>query len=88
MYTFFCEPVSLFIFGYVFNTLCLMKVFTSSIVFEKELALFLNCHRKTAKKYYQKILQFYKKKPFGLLTLAEVAAYYDLTVEDLLSFER
>ena len=38
--------------------------------------------------YEKEILQFYKKKPFGLLTLAEVAAYYDLTVEDLLSFER
>lgn len=65
-----------------------MKVFTSSVVFEKELAVFLNCHRKTGKKYYQKILQFYKKKPQGLLTLAEVASYYDLTPEDLISFER
>lgn len=65
-----------------------MKVFTSSVVFEKELTLFLNCHRKTGKKHYQKILQFYKKNTWGLLTLDEVASYYDLTSEDLTSFER
>lgn len=65
-----------------------MKVFTTSVVFEKELTLFLNCHRKTGKKYYQQILAHYHKAPWGLLSLSEVAAYYHLSVDDLTSFER
>lgn len=65
-----------------------MKVFTTSVVFETDLTLFLKCHRKTGKKYYQKILAFYKKAPWGLLSLSEVANYYHLSVDDLHSFER
>ncbi|WP_146104865.1 hypothetical protein [Polaribacter gangjinensis] len=65
-----------------------MNVFTSSVVFEKDLTLFLHCHRKTGKKYYQQILTFYGKAPWALLSLQEVADYYQLSVEDLYAFER
>jgi hypothetical protein len=65
-----------------------MKVFATTVVFEKELTQFLGCHRKTGKKYYQKILAFYGKTARGLLTLAEVASYYQIAESDLKSFER
>lgn len=65
-----------------------MKVFKSTVVFEGELALFLGCHIKTAKKYYQIIRNHYQKDAHGLLSLEEVASYYQLPVDVLQSFEQ
>lgn len=65
-----------------------MKVFAHSVVFPKELASFLNCHLKTAKKRYAAILGYYKKDAHGLLSLEEVASYYQLPIDVLKEFER
>ena len=66
----------------------IMRVFKSTVVFERELAMFLGCHIKTAKKYYQLIRNHYQKEAYGLLSLEEVASYYQLPVEVLQTFEQ
>ena len=63
-----------------------MQVFSTSVVFEKQLTLFLDCHPKTGKKKYQQILAFYGKTAKGLLSLQEVANYYELSEADLIGF--
>ncbi|WP_445750228.1 hypothetical protein [Polaribacter sp.] len=63
-----------------------MKLFDNSIVRPKELSIFLNCHEKTAKKYYVRILEFVNKPPYGLLVLEDLSLYYQVPLEDLKAF--
>ncbi|PIY15755.1 MAG: hypothetical protein COZ16_02745 [Flavobacteriaceae bacterium CG_4_10_14_3_um_filter_31_253] len=64
-----------------------MLLFENTIVTAHQLSIFLNCHEKTARKYYRIILKHVGKSSKAFLVLEDLSDYYEIPLKHFKEFK-